>query len=69
MILLFRGGLVDDCAVHLKRALIITNLNSKIKTNIKIKRKRLLFKEAVCKSRISLIKLFVDRNLRLLIFP
>ena len=28
-----------------------------------MKRKHLLFKEAVCKNRISLIKLFVNRNL------
>ena len=27
-----------------------------------MKRKHLLFKEAVCKNRISLIKLFVNRN-------
>ena len=34
-----------------------------------MKRKYLLFKEAVCKNNISLIKLIVNRNLRLLIFP
>ena len=34
-----------------------------------MKRKHLLFKEAVCKNRISLIKLFVNRNLCLSIFP
>ena len=38
----------------------LTNLESKIKTKIiKMKRKHLLFKEAVCKNSISLIKLFV----------
>ena len=46
----------------------LTNLKSKIKAKI-IKMKRKLFKEAVCKNRISLIKLFVNRNLCLLIFP
>ena len=34
-----------------------------------MKRKHLLFKEAVRKNGKSLIKLFVNRNLRLLIFP
>ena len=48
----------------------LTNLKSKIKTKIiKRKTKHLLFKEAVCKNRISLIKLFVNRNLCLLISP
>ena len=41
----------------------LTNLKSKIKTKIiKMKRKYLLFKEAVCQKRMSLIKLFVNRN-------
>ena len=40
---------------------LLTNLKSKIKTKIiKMKRKYLLFKEAVCKNRKSLIKLFVN---------
>ena len=44
----------------------LSNLKAKIKTKIiKIKRKHLLFKEAMCKNRISLIKLFVNRNLSL----
>ena len=48
----------------------LTNLKYKIKTKIiEMKRKHLLFKEAVCKNRISLIKLFVNQNLCLLIFP
>ena len=39
----------------------LSNLKAKIKTKIiKIKRKHLLFKEAMCKNRISLIKLFVN---------
>ena len=47
----------------------LTNLESTIKTKIiKMKRKQLLFKQAVCKNSISLIKLFVNRNLGLLIF-
>ena len=48
----------------------LSNLKAKIKTKIiKIKRKHLLFKEAMCKNRISLIKLFVNRSFFLLIFP
>ena len=48
----------------------LTNLKSKIKNKIiKMKREHLLFKEAVCKNRISLIKLFVNQNFSLLIFP
>ena len=47
----------------------LSNLKAKIKTKIiKIKRKHLLFKEAMCKNRISLIKLFVNRNLSLNFF-
>ena len=43
-----------------------SNLKAKIKTKIiKMKRKHLLFKEAVGKHRISLIKLFFNRNLSL----
>ena len=39
----------------------LTNLESKIKTKIiKMKRKHLLFKEAVCKNNISLIKLSIE---------
>ena len=42
----------------------LSNLKAKIKTKIiKMKRKHLLFKEAMCKKRISLMKLFVNRNL------
>ena len=48
----------------------LTNLESKINTKIiKMKRKHLVFKEAVCKNNISIIKLIVNRNLCLLIFP
>ena len=44
----------------------LSNLKAKIKAKIiKMKRKNLLFKEAMCKNRISLIKLFVNRNLSL----
>ena len=47
-----------------------TNLKTKIKAEIiTMKRKHLLFKEAVCKNRILLIKLFVNPHLCLLIFP
>ena len=60
------GTLTFNC----RKTNYLTNLESKIKTKIiKMKRKHLLFKEAVCKNRISLIKLFVDRSLCLLIFP
>ena len=42
-----------------RKTSFLTNLKSKIKTKIiKMKRKHLLFKEAVCKNRKSLIKLF-----------
>ena len=48
----------------------LTNIESKLKTKIiNMKRKYLLFKEVVCKNNISLIKLIVNRNLCLLIFP
>ena len=47
----------------------LSNLKAEIKTKIiKMKRKHLLFKEAMCKNRISLIKLFVNRNLSLNFF-
>ena len=46
--------------IHYRITNFLTNLKSKIKTKIiKMKRKHLLFKEAVCKNSISLIKLFV----------
>ena len=61
---------VHNFTFKYRKTNFLTNLKSKIKTKIiKIKRKHLLFKEAVCKNRISLIKLFVNRNLCLLIFP
>ena len=44
----------------------LTNLKSKTKTKIiKMKRKHLLFKEALCKNNILLIKLIVHRKLSL----
>ena len=44
----------------------LTNLESKIKAKIRtVKRKRLLFKEAVCENNKSLIKLIVNQNLSL----
>ena len=69
---LFKHGISFRYTFTLKyrKTNFLTNLKSKIKTKIiKMKRKHLLFKEAVCKNRKSLIKLFVNRNLRLLIFP
>ena len=60
----------DTFTLKYRKTNFLTNLKSKIKTKIiKMKRKHLLFKEAVCKNRKSLIKLFVNRNLCLLIFP
>ena len=46
----------------------LTNLKSKIKAKI-IKMKRKLFKEAVCKNRISLIKLLSQSKFMSLNFP
>ena len=71
MVTLFIHGIsLRYIYIHYRITNFLTNLKSKIKTKIiKMKRKHLLFKEAVCKNRKSLIKLFVNRNLRLLIFP
>ena len=61
---LFKHGISFRYTFTLKyrKTNFLTNLKSKIKTKIiKMKRKHLLFKEAVCKNRISLIKLLANK--------
>ena len=72
MVTLFKHGISFRYTfIEKKKTNFLTNLKTKIKEIklIKMKRKHLLFKEAVCKNRISLVKLFINQNLCLLIFP
>ena len=70
MVTLFKHG-ISFRYTFIEKTNFLTSLKTKIKEIklIKMKRKHLLFKEAVCKNRISLVKLFIDQNLCLLIFP
>ena len=70
MVTLFKHG-ISFRYTFIEKTNFLTSLKTKIKEIklIKMKRKHLLFKEAVCKNRISLVKLFINQNLCLLIFP
>ena len=70
MVTLFQHG-ISFRYTFIEKTNFLTSLKTKIKEIklIKMKRKHLLFKEAVCKNRISLVKLFINQNLCLLIFP
>ena len=60
MVTLFKHG-ISFRYTFIEKTNFLTSLKTKIKEIklIKMKRKHLLFKEAVCKNRISLVKLFI----------
>ena len=64
MVTLFQHG-ISFRYTFIEKTNFLTSLKTKIKEIklIKMKRKHLLFKEAVCKNKISLVKLFINQNL------
>ena len=67
MVTLFKHG-ISFRYTFIEKTNFLTSLKTKIKEIklIKMKRKHLLFKEAVCKNRISLVKLFINQNFLLM---